>query len=104
GPSTVGRVDLNPHIVYSGPYFTTQAEKDESIGDPRGIVWTSDGLLGFVTGMGSSNVVVVDGGGARVGQPFPVSEGPTGIVLDEGRNQLYVLCKFASTVDVVSLP
>src|SRR5436189_2929638 len=56
---TIGISDLNPHIV--SQYGTTvpfqsipQAQRDLSIGDPRGIVWNADGSVGFVSGMGSN--------------------------------------------------
>ncbi len=52
--------------------------------------------------MGSNNVVVVSPTGERLGR-FSVGEGPTGLVLDERRGNLYVLNRFAASLSVVSL-
>lgn len=95
-------VDLNPHLTYQVP-TVPQGERDRSIGDPRGIAWRRDGTRGYVTGMGSNNVVVIDAAGARAGltATIEVGEGPTGLALDEPRQQLYVLSRFAGTVSVV---
>ena len=104
-PSTPGSpsvVDLNGHLDYSSG-TVAPALRDQSLGDPRGIVWNSTGTRAYVTGMGSNNVVVVDPSGSRVGAAptIEVGEGPTGIVLDEARDRLYVLNKFESAVSVV---
>jgi hypothetical protein len=54
--------------------------------------------------MGSNNLIVIDAVGARAGlaQTIAVGEGPTGVVLDEARGQLYVLDKFEGALSVVS--
>ncbi|MCH7527053.1 MAG: hypothetical protein IID39_06430, partial [Planctomycetes bacterium] len=106
-------LDLNQHLTYTDdiPFEPIpQSERDLSIGDPRGIVWIADGTRAYITGMGSNNVVIIDNGGTRqppVGDPssltIEVGEGPTGLVLDEGRNRLYVLNKFESRVSVIDL-
>jgi YVTN family beta-propeller protein len=103
GPSTVGINDLNPHLDYTVSTLP-QSERDKSIGDPRGIAWNSTGTKGYVTGMGSNNVIVVDASGNRAGlaPTIPVGEGPTGIALDEARARLYVMDKFAGAISVVS--
>ena len=83
----------------SGATFTTstvsQTERDKSIGDPRGIVWSSSGR-GYVTGMGSNNLIIIDAAGTRLaplGDPGAVTvelgEGPTGLALDDVANRLY---------------
>jgi DNA-binding beta-propeller fold protein YncE len=102
-PGTVVRRDLNPHLDYSIP-TVPQGERDKSIGDPRGIVWNATGTKAYITGMGSNNVIVVDALGRRAGlaPAIEVGEGPTGIVLDPGRAQLYVLDKFEASISVVS--
>jgi YVTN family beta-propeller protein len=95
-------LDLNPHLDYSVS-TVPQATRDESIGDPRGIVWNAAGTRAYVAGMGSNNVVVIDAGGQRAGlnPTIEVGEGPTGVALDEGAGRLYVLNKFAATISVV---
>ncbi len=104
-PATMSRtvVDLNPHLNYA-THTLPQGERERSVGDPRGIVWNGFGTRGYVTGLGSNNVVVVDAAGARAGlaETIPVGEGPTGLALDDARSRLYVLNRFAGTVSVVS--
>jgi YVTN family beta-propeller protein len=102
-PTTPDVVDLNPHLDYSSPSVPI-SERDKSISDPRGIAWNAAGTRAYVTGMGTNNVVVIDGSGARAGlaPTIAVGEGPTGIVLDEPRQQLYVLNKFAASISIVS--
>ncbi|MBI4719553.1 MAG: hypothetical protein HY763_17285 [Planctomycetes bacterium] len=94
--------DLNPHLTYQGP-TVPRAQRDLSVGDPRGIIWAGDGLRGYVSGMGSNNVVVIDASGDRAGlsPTIEVGEGPTGLALDEPRQRLYVLNRFAASVSVV---
>jgi len=106
GPSVSAISDLNSHLTYgTGIPFVSidQSERDKSLGDPRGIVWNAAGTRGYVSGMGSNNVVVVNGSGARAGlaPTIEVGEGPTGVVLDEARNRLYVLNKFAASVTTI---
>jgi len=95
-------VDLNPNLTYEVPTIP-QIERDLSVGDPRGIVWNSQGTRAYVTGMGSNNLAVVDAAGTRSGmQPtVEVGEGPTGLALDEARHRLYVLNKFEGSISVV---
>ena len=107
-PATLTRSlrDLNPHLDYSTP-SVPQAARDQSIGDPRGIVWNAAGTRAYVTGMGSRNLVIIDGDGNRVhAQPVELEEGPTGMALDEVRNRLYIWNRFSSslsTMDTLSL-
>jgi len=66
-------------------------------------VWNSGGTLGYVAGMGSNNVVVIDAPGARAGlaDTIEVGEGPTGLALDESHDRLYVLNRFDASISVV---
>lgn len=107
GPNVSAITDLNPHLTYGTaiPFESIdQTERDKSLGDPRGIVWNAAGTRGYVTGMGSNNLVIVDAAGSRVGTAptIDVGEGPTGVVLDEARNRLYVMNKFAATVSTIN--
>ncbi|MBI3734992.1 hypothetical protein HY256_00565, partial [Candidatus Sumerlaeota bacterium] len=104
GPTTLGVVDMNPHLDYSTSTIA-QSERDKSLGDPRGMVWNSAGTRGYVTGMGSNNMIVIDATGARVdgtaANPVNLGQGPTGLALDESRGQLYVFNRFEGTLSVV---
>ncbi len=93
--------DLNPHLDYGTSTVGTTL-RNQSIGDPRGIAWHANGQQAFVTGMGSDNVVVIDGAGNRLGH-FPVGEGPTGIVLDAAAGHGFVMNKFAGSISVIDL-
>jgi DNA-binding beta-propeller fold protein YncE len=103
GTTRLAVVDLNPHLDYA-TLSVPQSERDKSIGDPRGIVWNQTGSRGYVSGMGSNNVIVIEGSGARAGlaPTIAVGEGPTGVVLDEARQRLYVLNKFDASVSAVN--
>lgn len=108
GPSVAGISDLNAHIVASYgrtlPFIPLpQVERNKSLGDPRGIVWNTAGDHGYITGMGSNNVIVIDANGNRIGvlPTIDVGEGPTGVAIDEARDRLYVLNKFAASVSVI---
>jgi YVTN family beta-propeller protein len=94
--------DLNPHLDYSMATVAI-SERERSIGDPRAIVWTSDGSRGYVAGMGSRNLVVIDSAGNRLAtEPIEVGEGPSGLAIDESRQRLYVFNRFSSSISVVN--
>lgn len=107
-PATLGKTirDLNPHLDYA-VRSVPQNVRDLSLGDPRGLVWNAAGTRGYITGMGSRNLIVIDADGQRVqAAPVELGEGPTGLALDEARSRLYVFNRFAgslSTVDTTTL-
>ncbi len=92
--------DLNPHITYQSRNVPV-AQRQLSIGDPRGIAWNAAGTLAFVTGMGSNNVIVMGPTGARQGL-INVGQGPTGIVLDQANNRAFVLNRFDATISTLN--
>lgn len=93
--------DLNPHLESTTPTGNAGL-RQLSVGDPRSIVWTADGSRGYVAGMGSRNVVMIDSNGARLpSKPIEVGEGPCGLALDETRNRLYVFHRFATSISVI---
>jgi YVTN family beta-propeller protein len=99
-PTGVASLDLNPHLTYAVRTLP-EAQRADSLGDPRDIQWLSNGK-GYVAGMGSNNVAIIDGGGARLGR-IDVGQGPTGIAIGAGR--AFVLNRFdgtISTIDTVS--
>ncbi len=95
-------VDLNSHLTYQVPQVS-DTERNQSIGDPRGIIWSSDGSRGYVTGMGSDNLIIIDAQGNRVGlnPTINVGQGPTGMALDESRQRLYVYNRFDGSISTV---
>ncbi|MBL9031251.1 MAG: beta-propeller fold lactonase family protein [Phycisphaerae bacterium] len=103
-PTTPTIKDLNAHLTYATPTLPLQADRDKGLGDPRAIAFNAAGSKGYVAGMGSNNLVVIDAAGNRAGltSTIEVGEGPTGIVVDDARSRLYVLNRFASTISVVS--
>ncbi len=110
GANTI--LDLNPHITSylnpvsaKGEHYTNFAPGtgiQNSIGDPRAIVWNSTGTEAYITGMGSNNVIVVQPSAtsaARVAT-IEVGQGPTGLVLSNGF--AYVLNKFDATITTIN--
>ncbi len=94
--------DLNPHLNYT---VTTlpPAQRSESIGDPRAVVWQRDGQRAWVAGLGSNNVVAINAAGQRVGSAIKVGKGPVGLALDETRGRLYVWNHFDASLSTVDL-
>ena len=96
---------LNPHILRADR-VVEPALREMSLSDPRGAVWHPEGNRYFMTGMGSDNLLMFTPDGSRLfgegTQPISVGRGPTGIVFDEARDQLYVLNRFEGSLSVVS--
>ena len=92
-------LDLNPHLDYTRRTISA-AERNKSLGDPRGALWNSAGTRLYVTGMGSDNLVALDSAGNRLAL-VALPEGPTGMALDEPGQRLYVLNRFASSLTVL---
>lgn len=93
--------DLNPHLDYLQS-TVEQSIRNQSIGDPRGIVWRADGNKGYITGMGSNNVIIIDATGSRIGL-IEVGQGATGIAIDESHNRLYVWNHFEASLSSIDL-
>ncbi len=92
--------DLNPHLDYAVRSIPMPA-RTASVGDPRGLAVTADGTRAYVSGMGSSNVAMVDTAtGARLATA-PAATGATGLALDEARGLLYVTSRFDGAVSVL---
>lgn len=94
--------DLNPHLDYKASTVAAEV-RSLSVGDPRGIAWNAAGTRAWITGMGSNNVVVMNADGSRAASPIEVGEGPTGIVLQDGRDRAFVLNRFAASISTLSL-
>lgn len=91
--------DLNPHLTY-GVRTIPQAQRNLSVGDPKGIAFNPVNGLAYVTGMGSNNVVVTDAAGARVAT-INVGQGPTGLVMNAAGSRVYVMNKFEGTISTI---
>lgn len=94
--------DLNSHLDYQSPRVNS-IQRERSIGDPRGAAWDATGQHLYITGMGSNNLITVNDTGQRVGASttIEVGEGPTGIVVDDDRQRLYVWNRFDKSISVV---
>ncbi len=102
---------LNKHIDYSTCCAPIpNAENDASIAFPLGMAVSSDGATLYVAGFGSSEVGVYSTSALEndtfvpnAADQLPVSGGgPTGLVLDETRSQLYVFTRFDNAISVLS--
>ena len=92
--------DLNPHLDYSVPSVPMLVRRI-SVGDPRAVVASADGARAWVSGMGSSNVALVDAAtGARLATGA-AGHGTTGLALDERRGLLYAASRFDGLVTVL---
>ena len=114
--SSVTPIHLNKHIDYStlaaDPGFDPTA-KNHSLSTPLDMAVSSDGTTLYLAAFGSSKVGVFNTAAleANAFDPTAVSAnyltvsggGPSGLVLDEARNQLYVMTRFDNAVKVVNL-
>ncbi len=112
---TVTPRHLNKHIDYNAPVLPLpNTTNDKSLATPLGMAITQNGQKLYVAALGSSKIgifdtaqlendsfvpsaanhIVLDDGGEPVG--------PTGLVLDEARNRLYVLTRFDNKIAVVN--
>ena len=92
-------LDLNPHLDYTKP-TEPQAIRDKSIGDPRGIIWSEDGETGYISGMGSNNIILINANGERLSE-IAVGQGATSLTLDENHQRLYVWNHFDASLSLI---
>ena len=93
-------VNLNPHIDYSvtpGP----QADQDSAIGNPTGAAWSADGQRIYVTALADSRLAVLDAAGLLRARVATVA-GPTGVVVDDAHQRLYVVGRFHNELQTLS--
>lgn len=102
---TVTPVDLNPHVdptVAPGP----AEEVAQSLATPMGLAFSSDGQKVYVAGFGSGKVGVFDAEALATGHSsrelIPVGGGPTGVVLDEAQDRLFVMNRFEQRIAIVT--
>jgi DNA-binding beta-propeller fold protein YncE len=114
--SNVAPRHLNKHIDYSklatNPAFDASA-KNHSLATPLDMAVTKDGRTLYVTAFGSSKIGVFSTSEMENDSFNPRSAssnyitvsggGPSGVVLDEARGQMYVMTRFDNAVKVVNL-
>ncbi|HWO25124.1 MAG TPA: hypothetical protein VNO30_40575 [Kofleriaceae bacterium] len=110
GPAGVLPRHLNKHLDYSAccaPGGNDASQK--SLAQPLGMAVTGDGATLYVAAFGSSAVGVYDTAALEQDTFVPSADsqiavrggGPTGLVLDEARGQLYVLTRFDNAISVI---
>jgi DNA-binding beta-propeller fold protein YncE len=101
---------LNKHIDYNHCCAPLpNAENDRSLAFPQGMAVTRNGATLYVAALGSDKVGVfstaqleADTFVPSAASHIPVSGGgPTGLVLDEERSQLYVMTRFDNGISIV---
>jgi DNA-binding beta-propeller fold protein YncE len=109
--NTIDRTNIPGTANFNQTAFETAAA--QSLETPLGLAVSSDGTKIFMAAFGSSEIGVFNAADIE-GNTFnaatasanyiPVSGGgPSGVILDETRNQLYVLTRFNDAVNVISL-
>lgn len=100
--------ELNKHLDRSQS-FASAADRALSMAQPMGMAVSANGRQLYVAGFGSDKIAVYDSTELK-DNTFEVSEasqialdggGPSGLVLDEPRNRLYVLTRFNNHIAVV---
>ena len=103
---------LNPHINYAcvPPGCTPPvSEVEASLAFPMDMTFSSNGARLYVVGFGSEKVAIFDAAALEAGTInagtktlVEVGEGPSGLVLDEPRNRLYVMNRIEHSISIVS--
>jgi DNA-binding beta-propeller fold protein YncE len=101
---------LNKHIDYATCCAATpNAENDRSLAFPQGMAVTGNGATLYVAALGSGKVGVFSTAQLETDTFVPSAAnhisvsggGPTGLVLDEERRQLYVMTRFDNGISIV---
>lgn len=105
GPRTAVPLHLNTHIDYSKD-TSSPANLDKTLAIPMGLAVSNDRARLYVAGFGSDNVGIfdlpeLDCGDTTKRELKRVGRGPTGLVLDEQRDQLYVMNRVDHTISVL---
>ena len=106
--STVTPRHLNKHINY-GVVPSPTGVKQNSLAIPTGMAVTSDGATLYVAAFGSSKVGIFDVAQLENNTFTPsalnhitvTGGGPSGLVLNEAKDRLYVLTRFDNAVSVI---
>ncbi len=108
-----GRVEpqnLNRHLDDSGQ-CDGENDRSLSIADPQAMAVSDDGTTLYLAAFGSQKIVRIDTQSLAAGSFMPRPDdqlllsagGPSGIVYDGARNQLYVFTRFDNGISVVDL-
>jgi len=99
---------LNKHLLpyYGAPAFGTPAsEKAKSVATPLQMAITNDGSTLYVAGFGSNGVAVYDTTQLKndtfapsAANIIPIPGGPSGLLLDEASDRLYVTSRITNTM------
>ena len=100
GAGATSLVDLNPHLDYTTASIPP-AQRQQSVGDPRGVAWLPDSSAAFVAMLGSNAVIALSPSGARIAK-IDVGEGPTGVVAAPSGQFVYALNRFDGSVSAIS--
>ena len=101
---------LNKHIDFAHCCAPVpNAESTRSLALPQGMAVTSNGATLYVAALGSDKVGVFSTAQLENNSFVPSADsqihvsggGPTGLVLDEGRRQLYVLTRFDDAISII---
>ncbi len=104
-------LNLNKHITSYNEKLGTQAENYSSLSQPMEMVISKDGAKLYVAAYGSSKIGVFNTKQLEDDSFVPNGDdyikltggGPSGIILDEGRNKLYTLTRFDNAIAEVNL-
>ena len=107
-PAGVAPRHLNKHLDY-GACCDPSPAGEKSLAQPLGMAVTGDGSTLYVAAFGSSRIGIYDTAALECDTFVPSAAnqiplrggGPTGLVLDEARGQLYVLTRFDNAISVV---
>lgn len=103
---------LNKHIDYDAdPSVPDPATNNSSLAFPLDMAISSDGKTLYVTAFGSSKIGIFDTKKLTQDTFIPDPDnhielsggGPSGVILDETRNRLYVLTRFDNAISVINL-
>jgi DNA-binding beta-propeller fold protein YncE len=97
-------VELNSHIDRG--VAPTPSVVERSLAFPTDMTVSSDGATLYTAAFGSGKVAVLDTAALESGTVtearIPAGLGPSGLALDEGRNQLYVMNRIDHTISVIT--
>ena len=109
GAGGVTPVHLNKHIDYGTCCDADPVVNDKSLAFPLEMAVTSDGAMLYVAAFGSGKIGIFNTAELESDSFVPSAAdhievtggGPTGLVLDETRSQLYVLTRFDNSISIV---